>query len=184
MLQHKPFRGSGSRQQAADYVDLFSAGLRSQAASGPGIYLQPESLEGTVNGQLRTCSERRWMPPSPSSTREELRAKWTELYSTCLPELARAKAPSQPSWPVHLDHCFGRMILDVVVGKAKAPWKDKLKGPAVKNMSEEQLEGCLDLGEKIADGSVNLVELDEQSLKSRGKVKGGMRGVKRKQRSE
>ena len=124
------------------------------------------------------------MPPSPSSTREVLSARWTELYSIRLPELAKAKSPSQPSWPVHLDHCFGRIILDAVVGEGKAPWKDKLKGPAVKNMSEEQLEGCLHLGKKIADGSVDLVELDEQSLKSRGKVKGGTRGVKRKQRSE
>ena len=124
------------------------------------------------------------MPPSSSAIHEALRAKWTELYSIRLPELAKAKAPSQPSWPVHLDHCFGRIILDAVVGEGKAPWKDKLKGPAVKNMSEEQLEGCLHMGEKIADGSVSLVELDEQSLKSRGKMKGGTRGVKRKQRSE
>ena len=52
----------------------------------------------------------------------------------------------------------------------------RLKGPAVKNMSEEQLRGCVTLGEEIADGKADLVELDERSLKCRGKVKRGGRG--------
>ena len=50
-----------------------------------------------------------------------------------------------------------------------------LKGPAVKNMSEEQLRGCVELGEKIAEGKADLVQLDEQSLRARGKEKGGGR---------
>lgn len=55
----------------------------------------------------------------------------------------------------------------------------RLKGPAVKNMSEEQLKGCVDLGKKIAEGKASLVDLDDASLNVRGKIKGGARGMKR-----
>jgi len=48
----------------------------------------------------------------------------------------------------------------------------KLKGPAVKNMTAAQLQACIALGERIAEGKANLVELDERSLKLRGKTKG------------
>jgi len=72
---------------------------------------------------------------------------------------------------VHVDHCFGRIIFDAVIGM-DAPWMSKLKGPAVKNMSAAQLQACIALGERIAEGKADLVELDERSLKLRGKTKG------------
>ncbi|KAL9136381.1 MAG: hypothetical protein Q9175_002398 [Cornicularia normoerica] len=111
--------------------------------------------------------------------------RWTTLYTHTLPTLARSEALSQPTWPVHLDHCFARIILDAVIGNSTAirpdetptPWTAKLKSPAVKNMSTQQLEACIELGEAIAEGKINLVELDQRSLTVRGKK---LKGEKRK----
>ena len=50
---------------------------------------------------------------------------------------------------------------------------DKIKSPAYKNMSREQLEQSIELGQKILEGGVDLVELDERSLEVRGKTKRG-----------
>jgi len=129
-------------------------------------------------------------PTFPSSnsraTLEELQTTWTRLYRTKLPSLARSKHPTQPRWPVCLDHCFARIILDAVVrnsteeekGVSLCPWTERIDKPAVKHMNLEQLNQCIELGEAIAEGRANLVELDEQSLAARGKSKG--KGQKRK----
>lgn len=114
-----------------------------------------------------------------------LTTRWTTLYTRTLPSLARSKDHCQPTWPVHLDHCFARIILDAVIGNSTfgrldetpTPWTTKLKSPAVKNMSTAQLEACIELGEAIAEGKINLVELDQRSLTVRGKTH---KGEKRK----
>ena len=82
--------------------------------------------------------------------------------------LAKARDEAQPKWPVVLDHCFARIVLDNAVGTDK-PWTEVLKSPAYKNMSETQLQAAIALAEKIAQGNANLVELDERSLQLRGK---------------
>lgn len=111
-------------------------------------------------------------------------SRWTNLCTRTLPTLARSKALFQPTWPIHLDHCFARIILDAVIGNSTSirpdeiptPWTAKLKSPAVKNMSTQQLEACIELGEAIAEGRVDLVELDQLSLTVRGEMlKGGKR---------
>ncbi|KAL9130945.1 MAG: hypothetical protein Q9217_000991 [Psora testacea] len=121
-----------------------------------------------------------------------LQAQWTTLYKHTLPSLARSKAPSQPRWPVQLDHCFARIILDAVISRSEiydpsssslvlasnpkseepvpAPWTAHLASPAIKHMLPEQLRQCITLGEAIAEGKVNLVNLDERSLEVRGKM--------------
>lgn len=99
---------------------------------------------------------------------EDLQDKWNHLYRTRLPKLAKAKDPVQPKWPVQLDHCFARIVLDNAVGKDR-PWAQVLKSPAYKNMSRQQLKDAIELGEKLANGEENLVELDERSLALRGK---------------
>lgn len=48
----------------------------------------------------------------------------------------------------------------------------KLKSPAYKNMSEQQLQDSIALGQQILDGEADLVELDNRSLEVRGKGKG------------
>ncbi|KAK5094172.1 hypothetical protein LTR24_003777 [Lithohypha guttulata] len=120
---------------------------------------------------------------------DDLRQTWKTLYTTTLPSLARTKDPVQPHWPVTLDHCFARIILDNTVGKGEQQWDSVIGRPAVKNMSEAQLRDAVELGGRIAGGDVDLVELDRRSLGVRGKegkyggggVEGGkLKGVKRK----
>ncbi|CAK1365817.1 hypothetical protein CB0940_09716 [Cercospora beticola] len=101
-------------------------------------------------------------------SKEQLQDRWNYLYKEYLPALAKARDESQPTWPVFLDHCFARIVLDNAVGVDK-PWTKVLKSPAYKHMSEEQLGTAIELAEKIAQGSANLVELDEHSLQLRGK---------------
>ncbi|MCJ1437548.1 hypothetical protein MMC27_006935 [Xylographa pallens] len=112
---------------------------------------------------------------SPTPPLPLLRTAWTTLYSNTLPALALARAPSQPTWPVHLDHCFARIIYDAVIGEGLAPWPTRLRSPAVAYMTAAQLQACIALGEAIVAGNVSLVDADERSLAVRGK-----RGKKRK----
>lgn len=105
---------------------------------------------------------------SSSISIDHLQDKWNLLYRTRLPSLAKAKDPAQPKWPVKLDHCFARIVLDNAIGKDR-PWHQVVKSPAYKNMSRQQLEDAIELGEKLASGEENLVELDEKSLALRGK---------------
>lgn len=97
-----------------------------------------------------------------------LQAAWTELYKTRLPQLAKARDGAQDKWPVYLDHCFARIILDNAVGRDQ-PWAGVVKAPATKNMTEQQLQDAIHLGNEIAEGKADLVELDERSLELRGK---------------
>ncbi|KAJ4421911.1 hypothetical protein N0V82_003408 [Gnomoniopsis sp. IMI 355080] len=126
------------------------------------------------------------MSPSPSPSLDDLQDKWNFLYRTRLPSLAKAKDPAQPEWPVRLDHCFARIVLDNAVGKDR-PWPQVVKSPAYKNMSRQQLEDAIELGEKLASGEENLVELDEKSLALRGKrskLQGKARSATKKRKVE
>ncbi|KIV96912.1 hypothetical protein PV10_00725 [Exophiala mesophila] len=100
---------------------------------------------------------------------QDLRNEWTKLYSETLPRLAKAKDHAQSKWPVTLDHCFARIILDNTVGRGSQQWDKVIKRPAVKNMSREQLRDAISLGEDIQTGKVDLCQLDEKSLQCRGK---------------
>ncbi|KAL8944183.1 MAG: hypothetical protein Q9216_000607 [Gyalolechia sp. 2 TL-2023] len=114
---------------------------------------------------------------------ESLQNEWKVLYRGTLPSLAVSKSPVQNSWPVHVDHCFGRIILDNVIGK-DTPWMSKLNSPAVKNMTSAQLRKCIALGNAIAEGSENLLELDAKSLRLRGKKQKPAANSKRKREPE
>lgn len=107
-----------------------------------------------------------------------LRETWKQLYSKTLPQLARARDPAQPKWPVTLDHCFARIILDNTVGRGAGEphgdvsWDKVIGKPAVQKMSEQQLRAAIELGERIRSGEADLVDLDERSLRARGKWEG------------
>ncbi|KAL8948135.1 MAG: hypothetical protein Q9222_005659, partial [Ikaeria aurantiellina] len=103
-----------------------------------------------------------------SQDMETLREEWKQMYGKTLTSLALSKSPVQKSWPVHVDHCFGRIILDNVIGQDK-PWTSKLQSPAVMNMTSEQLRKCIALGSAIANGREDLPALDAKSLELRGK---------------
>lgn len=113
-------------------------------------------------------------PANPMATKEKLQEQWNYLYKEYLPTLAKARDEAQTRWPVIFDHCFARIVLDNSIGIDK-PWTKVLPSPAYKHMSETQLCAAIALAERIAAGTVNLVELDEHSLQLRGK-----RGKKRR----
>ncbi|KAJ8609863.1 hypothetical protein MRB53_038902 [Persea americana] len=120
---------------------------------------------------------------------EALRANWRTLYAKTLPSLARSKDLAQKKWPVTLDHCFARIILDNTIGAGSkdgemVQWDKVIKKPAVQNMSEGQLKEAITLGEQIQKGEVDLVELDEKSLIARGKHEGKYGNNKRKRDQE
>ncbi|KIW87305.1 uncharacterized protein Z519_11941 [Cladophialophora bantiana CBS 173.52] len=100
---------------------------------------------------------------------EALRTEWTTLYSEILPQMAKSGDPAQPVWPVTLDHCFARIILDSVIGNSQQPWDAIIHKPAVRNMNEQQLRDAIALGQKIRAGEVDLCCLDEASLRCRSK---------------
>ena len=103
---------------------------------------------------------------------ESLREEWKVLYSKTLPQLAKQHDSAQSKWPVTLDHCFGRIILDNTIGQGSQQWDHVIKKPAVKNMTESQLVDAIDLGKKIQSGEMDLQELDQISLMCRGKNEG------------
>jgi O-6-methylguanine DNA methyltransferase len=93
---------------------------------------------------------------------------WKTLYAKTLPAAAKSRSKAQKVWPVSLDHCFARIILDNAVGK-DVPWMSKIKSPAYKNMTGEQLRDAITMGEGILDGTQDLVVLNQKSLSLRGK---------------
>ncbi|GME22194.1 Methylated-DNA--protein-cysteine methyltransferase [Neofusicoccum parvum] len=123
------------------------------------------------------------MPPTATvpARLSDLQEQWSTLYKQELPRLAKARDKAQPKWPVHLDHCFARIILDNAVGKDK-PWMDRVSAPATRNMSAAQLQAALDLGHSITAGTANLDELNQRSLSLRGK--GGPKRKRSEQTSE
>lgn len=78
-----------------------------------------------------------------------------------------AAARSHPEWPIRLDHCFGRAVLDAVYGR---PWREVLRSPAWRNMDRPALERAVALAERIADGREDLDALNRRSLELRGKL--------------
>ncbi|OAP58585.1 hypothetical protein AYL99_07675 [Fonsecaea erecta] len=100
---------------------------------------------------------------------EALRTEWRTLYSKTLPQMAKVRDAAQPVWPVTLDHCFARIILDSVIGNGQQQWDVVIQKPAIRNMNEQQLRDAIALGEKIRAGEIDLSGLDETSLRCRGK---------------
>ena len=75
-----------------------------------------------------------------------------------------AAAVHRPDWPIRLDHCFGRVILDAVCG---APWRDRLAAPAWRHLSDDALEAAIALADAILAGEVDLNTLNRRSLQGR-----------------
>lgn len=99
---------------------------------------------------------------------QDLQTTWKTLYAQTLPAAAKSRSKAQKVWPVSLDHCFARIILDNAVGK-DVPWMSKLKSPAYKNMTSSQLEDAISMGTGILEGDLDLDKLNQQSLAIRGK---------------
>ena len=79
----------------------------------------------------------------------------------------RLPAAARPDWPVRLDHCFARILLDNACG---GPWRDHVRPPAHANMPIDQLEAAIALGEAVLAGRADLALLNRRSLAWRGKI--------------
>lgn len=90
------------------------------------------------------------------------RALWRDLVERRLPEAAGRR----PGWPVRLDHCFARILLDNACG---GPWRACVRPPAHANMPGERLDAAIALGEAVLADAVDLAVLNRRSLAWRGK---------------
>ena len=85
------------------------------------------------------------------------------LTKEIMPNLART---SHRHWPVRNDHCFQRIVLDAV---CDGVWYDHLPRPAYKNLTHDQAANAVDLCNDIISDDTDLIALNRQSLKWRGK---------------
>ncbi|ANU07663.1 GCN5-related N-acetyltransferase [Paraurantiacibacter namhicola] len=104
------------------------------------------------------------MEPFDETTREILQTRWFSLTRHELPDAAMTR-----DWPVHLDHCFQRILLD---NACQGPWRDHIAPPAYRNASDDVLLEAIALGELVLDGQRDLAELNRKSLAWRGKLRG------------
>lgn len=93
-----------------------------------------------------------------------LQAEWLTLTRETLPALAPARA-----WPVRLDHCFQRILLDNALG---GRWYDYLaKRPAYLHLPEPDLARAVAVGHAVIAGTQDLHHLNTRSLVWRGRLK-------------
>lgn len=94
---------------------------------------------------------------------EEVRKSWLDLVERRLPEAANGRG-----WPIHLDHCFARVLLDNALD---APWRERVAPPAWRNMPLDELMFAIRLGEAVLAGEADLAALNRRSLALRGKLR-------------
>ncbi len=99
---------------------------------------------------------------APTNDDAALRERWRRLIRADLP----MAAADHPDWPIRLDHCFARVILDAVHGR---PWREVVAAPAWRHMTDDALRRAIALAEAILAGDADLRALDLRSLSMRGK---------------
>jgi RimJ/RimL family protein N-acetyltransferase len=105
------------------------------------------------------------VPPGPGPDRVcALQARWRDLVDRRLPDAARGRA----GWPVRLDHCFARILLDNACG---GPWRESVAAPVWANMPPARLAAAIELGEAVLAGRADLDLLNRRSLQWRGKAR-------------
>ena len=103
------------------------------------------------------------MMDAEKEKKDSLIATYMHLTKEVLPSMARS---DRTDWPVSEDHCFQRIILDQVCGGV---WYEHLGRPAYKHLTKDQAQRAVELCRDIADGRVDLKQLNQQSLIWRGK---------------
>ena len=90
------------------------------------------------------------------TAREQLVARWLGLTRRVLPDLAQGAR-----WPIRFDHCFMRVCLDHALGQ---PWHERVRRPAIRNLTDDQLLAAIAVAEWIAANPDTLPRLNAQSL--------------------
>lgn len=94
--------------------------------------------------------------------RSALEARWLHLTRVELPQAAPAR-----DWPVRLDHCFQRVLLDNALG---GRWYDHIRQrPAYRHSPDDALARAVALAEAVLAGDADLHALNRRSLAWRGK---------------
>lgn len=94
---------------------------------------------------------------------DAMQARWLDLTRRELPGLAGTRG-----WPVRVDHCFQRILLDNAFGGV---WYDHVSArPAYVHADPAALARAVALGEAVIAGLVDLTELNRRSLDWRGKA--------------
>ena len=88
--------------------------------------------------------------------REQLVARWLGLTRATLPGLA-----DTARWPIRFDHCFMRVCLDHAIGQ---PWHERVRRPAIRHLTDEQLRAAIAVAERIAADPAALPGLNAQSI--------------------
>lgn len=97
------------------------------------------------------------MPSLAPSDRRALEHEWLGLVRRDLP----AVAPSR-NWPIVLDHCFARVLLDNAVGGC---WYDAIAGrPAYRHASDAQLAKAVALARAALAGTLDMPAANGRSL--------------------
>lgn len=96
----------------------------------------------------------------------QLRATYQQRVSEDLPE----RAQSSDGWPIHLDHCFGRVVLDNLFGDE---WYGHVDDrPAYKHLSQRELREAIEIADRMAnEGKPAVEELNRNSLRWRDKLR-------------
>ncbi len=93
---------------------------------------------------------------SAPASRKELVSRWNTLVRVTLPDMA-----SPNHWPIFLDHCFMRVCLDTALG---GPWHLSVKRPAIKYLTDDQLEAAIAVGEGLVARPQMLAALNSASI--------------------
>ncbi|MFB6177600.1 MAG: hypothetical protein ABEI99_10730 [Halobaculum sp.] len=95
----------------------------------------------------------------------ELRTRYDEMVHERLPETAQ----NGDGWPIHLDHCFGRVVLDNLF---EDEWYDHVDGrPAYKQLSRTELQDAISIADRMLEGGPAVAEeLNDRSLRWRGEL--------------
>jgi hypothetical protein len=110
--------------------------------------------------------------------RLDLLEEYKHLTNGVLPAEARKHTGTASRWPIRLNHCFQRVILDNLFQDVWYPHlsidgedgSKPPKGGAMHRLRIDQLVGALEIGRQMRQGGAPIVrELNERSLAWRGK---------------
>jgi len=97
------------------------------------------------------------MPNLSPANRAALEQQWLTLIRHDLPTLAAGRA-----WPITLNHCFARVLLDNAVGGC---WYDAIpRRPAWRHATDAQLAAAVALGRQAAAGTLDMEGANARSL--------------------